>query len=151
LAGTVCAIPHSVAQAYWLNQFESPIHNQQGQLELAPALQLRGYADKDPRLKQQQALPLELLYWAQRVNRDDQEVAVGQLIVVVFFFAMSSCEYSCVRGKWMTTVAGVDDVQFWANDEIVGADNSEWMRRADAVTVTFRRQKKRDNGVVLVY
>jgi hypothetical protein len=71
------------------------------------------------------------------------------LIVVAFFFAMRSCEYSRVQGKRMTTIVGVDHIQFWADDEIVDADDPDGMRRADAVSVTFRRQKNRDNGVVV--
>ena len=49
----------------------------------------------------------------------------------------------------MTTIVGVDDIRFWADDEIVNADDIEGMKRADAVSVTFRRQKNRDNGVVV--
>ncbi len=49
----------------------------------------------------------------------------------------------------MTTIVGVDDIRFWANDEIVDVDDSEGMRWADAVSVTSRRQKNRDNGVVV--
>ena len=61
----------------------------------------------------------------------------GSWIVVAFFFAMRSCEYSCVQGRRMTTVVGVVDIQFWEDDKIVVADDSERMRRADAVSVTF--------------
>ncbi len=49
----------------------------------------------------------------------------------------------------MTTIVGVDDIQFWEDDEIVDAADSERLRRADAVSETFRRQKNRDNGVVV--
>jgi hypothetical protein len=136
-----------VAQAYRLNQFESPIHDRHGQLEPILALQLREYTDADPGVRQQQALPLEVLQRARRRNGNVREVAIGQLIVMAFFFAMRSCEYSCVQGKRMTTIVGVDDIQFWADNEIVDAVDSERMRRADAVSVTFRRQKNRDNGV----
>jgi hypothetical protein len=75
-----------------LNQFESPIHDQHGRLEPALALQQRGHADEDLWVKQQQALPLDVLRGARRVNGNDREVAVGQLIVVSFFFAMRFCE-----------------------------------------------------------
>ena len=60
--------------------------------------------------------------------------------MVAFFFAMRSCEYSCVQGKRMTTIVEVDNIRFWANNKIVDADDSEGMRQADAVSVTFRRQ-----------
>jgi hypothetical protein len=49
----------------------------------------------------------------------------------------------------MTTIAGVDDIQFWEDNDIVDAADLERLRRADAVSVTFRRQKNRDNGVVV--
>jgi hypothetical protein len=94
-------------------------------------------------VKQQQALPLEVLRRARGTNGSDREVAIGQLIVAAFFFAMRSCEYSGVQGKRMTTIVGVDDKRFWADDEIVDADDIEGMKRADAVSVTFRRQKNR--------
>ena len=77
-----------------LNNFESPIHDRHGRLEPVLALQLRGYADADPGVKQQQALPLEVL----------------QLMVAAFFLAMRSCEYSGVQGNRMTTIVGVDDI-----------------------------------------
>jgi hypothetical protein len=138
-----------VAQAYWLNQFESPIHDRRGRLEQILALQLREYADAYPGVRQQQALPLKVLQRARRRNGNVRKVAIGQLAVVAFFFAMRSCEYSCVQGKRMTTIVGVDNIRFWEGNEIVDADDSERMRRADAVSVTFRRQKNRDNGVVV--
>jgi hypothetical protein len=53
-AGTVRATLDGVAQAYRLNQFESPIHDRHGRIEPVLALQLRGYADEDPGVKQQQ-------------------------------------------------------------------------------------------------
>ncbi len=76
-------------------------------------------------------LPLDVLRRARWMNGNDREVAIGQLIVAAFFFAMR------------------DDVRFWADDEIVDADDLEGVRRADAVSVNFRRQKNRDNGVVV--
>ena len=100
-------------------------------------------------MKQQQALPLEVIRRARGMNGNDQEVAIGQLIVVAFFFAMRSCEYSSIQGKRMTTIVGVDDIQFWADNEIVDANDIEGMKQADAVSVTFRRQKNRENGGVV--
>jgi hypothetical protein len=43
-ARTICATLDGVAQASRLNQFESPIHDQHGQLKPVLAIQLRGYA-----------------------------------------------------------------------------------------------------------
>jgi hypothetical protein len=49
----------------------------------------------------------------------------------------------------MTRIVGVDNLLFWADNEIVDADDTEGMRRADAVSVPFRQQKNWDNGVVV--
>jgi hypothetical protein len=70
-AGTICATLNGVAQAYWLNQFESPIHGGHGRHYPVLAIQLWGYADEDPGVKQQQALPLEVLRRARRINGND--------------------------------------------------------------------------------
>ena len=80
---------------------------------------------------------------------NDREAAISQLVVVAFFFAMRSCEYSGVQGERLTTVVGVDDIRFWTNDKLVAVDDHDKMRSADSVSVTFRRQKNRDNGVVV--
>jgi hypothetical protein len=138
-----------VAQASRLNKFESPIHDNSGRLEPVLALQLKGYADEDPGTNQQQALPLEVLDRARQMNDSDREEAVGQLIVVAFFFAMRSCKYLGVQGQRMTTVVGIDDVRFWLNGEQLRTDDHDQLRGADSVSVTFRRQKNRDNGVVV--
>ncbi len=138
-----------MAQAFRLNQFESPIHDRHGRLKPILALQLRGYADADPGVRKQQALLLKVLRRARRLNGNDRKVAIGQFIVVAFFFAMRSCEYSCVQGKRIATIVGVYNIRFWADDKIVDADDPEGTRRTDAVSVTFRRQKNRDNGVLV--
>jgi hypothetical protein len=49
----------------------------------------------------------------------------------------------------MTRFLGVDNIQLWADNKIMDADNPEGMRRADVVSVTFRQQKNRDNGVAV--
>ena len=137
LSGTIRATLDGVAQAYRLHKFESPIHDTSGRLERVLALQLKGYADEDPATRQQQALPLEVLDRARRMDANDREVAVGQLIAAAFFFAMRSCEYSEVQGQRMTTVVGIDEVRFWVKNEQVRTDDLAQLRRADAVSVTF--------------
>jgi hypothetical protein len=53
----------------------------------------------DPGVKQQQALPIKVLWQARRMNGNDREVVIGESIVLAFFFAMRSCEYSSVQGE----------------------------------------------------
>ena len=49
----------------------------------------------------------------------------------------------------MTTVIGVDDVSFRKDNQIVEHDRPDDMRRADSVSLTFRKQKNRDNGITV--
>ena len=63
------------------------------------ALQLKKYADNDPGPTPQQAVPLEVIRKVRSWTRNEMDVAIGQLVVVAFFFAMRSCEFSDVRGQ----------------------------------------------------
>ena len=55
--------------------------------------QYRGYKNLDKNTRQQKALPLIVL-WAIAKNRSTFEnIALGQLFIGAFFFAMRSCEY----------------------------------------------------------
>ena len=78
-----------------------------------------------------------------------QDTAVGQLVVVAFFFAMRSCEYSDVEAQRQTTVVQVKDITFWKGSERVGLQQADEIRNADAVSITFRKQKNRDDGTTI--
>jgi hypothetical protein len=122
-----------VAQAYRLHQLASPIHDTAGRLEPVLALQLKSYADADVAPQPQQAIT----------------VAVGQLVVVAFFFAMRSCEYTDVEAQRRTTVVRVRDVTFWKENERIELEQADDIRNADAVSITFRKQKNRDDGTTI--
>ena len=74
------------------------------------------------------------------------DIAIGQLAVVAFFFAMQSCEYSDVRSGRLSTVVKTDDVRFRKNVETLTTTARDCLRDADTVTITFRRQKNGDNA-----
>ncbi len=78
-----------------------------------------------------------------------QDEAIGQLVVTAFFFAMRSCEYSDAGRGRITTVVTIDDVQFRKDGETFPTDNQELMRLADTVSITFCKQKNRDNGTTI--
>ncbi|KAI2511527.1 hypothetical protein MHU86_2963 [Fragilaria crotonensis] len=112
LSGSIRATLDGVAQAFRLNKFESPIHDAAGRLDPLLALQLKRYADEDPGPTPQQALPLEVIRKVRSWARNETDIAIGQLVVVAFFFAMRSCEYSDVGSRRTTSVIRVDDVRF---------------------------------------
>jgi hypothetical protein len=150
MSSTIRAALDGVAQTFRLtNQFESPIHDAAGRLDPLLALQLKKYADDDPGPKPQQAIPLEVIRKVQSWSRDELDVAIGQFVVTAFFFAMRSCEYSDVGGGRLTSVIRVDDVRFRRHGETLPSAEQTQSQDADAVTVTFRKQKNGDKGATL--
>jgi hypothetical protein len=78
-----------------------------------------------------------------------RDEAIGQLVVTAFF-AMRSCEYSDAgRGRITTVVTINDAVLFCKDGETITTDDQELMRHADTVSITFRKQKNRDNGTTI--
>ncbi len=148
-SGTICTTLDGVAPTFRLHQFESPIHDAAGRLEPVLALQLKGYADEDLDPRPQQALPLEVVRRVLAMRTTARDEAIGQLVVTAFFFAMRSCEYSDAGRGRITTVVTIDDVRFRKDGDTIPADDQELARLADTVSITFRRQKNRDNGTTI--
>ncbi|KAI2489506.1 hypothetical protein MHU86_25083 [Fragilaria crotonensis] len=141
LSGSIRATLDSVAQAFRLNKFESPIHDAAGRLDPLLALQLKRYADEDPGPTPQQALPLEVIRKVRSWARNETDIAIGQLVVVAFFFAMRSCEYSDVGSRRTTSVIRVDDVRFRQKGQDLQTTDRGQLENADTVSITFRRQR----------
>ena len=134
MSSTIRAALDGVAQTFRLNQFESPIHDAAGRLDPLLALQLKKYADDDPGPKPQQAVPLEVIRKVRSWSRNESDVAIGQLVVTAFFFAMRSCEYSDAGGRRLTSVIRVDDVRFRKQGETLSTKDQSQLQNADAVT-----------------
>ena len=149
LSGSIRATLDSVAQTFRLNKFESPIHDAAGRLDPLLALQLKRYADEDPGPTPQQALPLEVIRKVRSWARNETDIAIGQLVVVAFFFAMRSCEYSDVGSRRTTSVIRVDDVRFRQKGQDLQTTDRGQLENADTVTITFRRQKNGDKGATV--
>ncbi|KAI2512435.1 hypothetical protein MHU86_1888 [Fragilaria crotonensis] len=141
LSGSIRATLDGVAQAFRLNKFESPIHDAAGRLDPLLALQLKRYADEDPGPTPQQALPLEVIRKVRSWARNETDIAIGQLVVVAFFFAMRSCEYSDVGSRRTTSVIRVDDVRFRQKGQDLQTTDRGQLENADTVSITFRRQR----------
>jgi hypothetical protein len=149
MSSTIRATLDGVAQTFRLNKLESPIHDTAGRLDPLLALQLKRYADDDPESTPQQAIPLEVIRKVRSWARNQLDVAIGQLVVTAFFFAMRSCEYSDVGSGRRTSVVRVDDIRFRKGGEVVDKAEKEFLGDADTVTITFRRQKNGDRGTTV--
>ncbi|KAI2512348.1 hypothetical protein MHU86_2010 [Fragilaria crotonensis] len=150
MSGTIHATLDSVAQTFRLDKLESPVHNAAGRLDPRLALQLKKCADDNPGAVPKQVTPLEMIRTVQSWARDKLVVAVGQLVVTAFFFAMRSCKYSDVgSGRLTSSVVGVDNIRFRRRGEVLPALSHKKTRDANTVTITLRRQKKGDKGAKL--
>ncbi len=138
-----------MAQTFRRHKFESPIHDAAGRLEPVLVLQLKGYADEDPVPRPQQALPLEVVKRVRAMRTTARDEAIGQLVVTAFFFAMRLCEYSDAWQGRITTVVTIDDVLFRKAGETIPTVDRDLMKFADTVSITFRKQKNRDNGTTI--
>jgi hypothetical protein len=125
------------------------MHDAAGRLEPILALQLKGYADEDLDPRPQQALPLEVVRRVRAMRTTARDEAIGQLVVMAFFFAMRSCEYSDAGRGRITTVVTIDDVRFCKDGETTPTFNQELMRLADTISIMFRKQKNRDNRTTI--
>ena len=95
---------------------------------------------------------MEVVRHLRRLLDTAQDRSVGQLVVVAFFFAMRSCEYSDVESPCRrTTLVQVRDVTFWKEQgsKRVQRDHTDDIRNADAVSITFRKQKNRNDGTAI--
>ncbi|KAI2510348.1 hypothetical protein MHU86_4072 [Fragilaria crotonensis] len=147
MSGTICATLDGMAhQTSRLNKLESPIHYADGRLNPLLALQLEKYADDDdPGAMPQPVIPLEVIRKVRSWARNELDVAV----VTAFFLAMRSCKYSDVGSGRLTSVVRVDNIRFRKRGEALMTSSHEKTRDADAVTITFRRQKNGDKGATV--
>ncbi|KAI2490850.1 hypothetical protein MHU86_23703 [Fragilaria crotonensis] len=83
------------------------------------------------------------------LGKKETDIAIGQLVVVAFFFAMRSCEYSDVGSRRTTSVIRVDDVRFRQKGQDLQTTDRGQLENADTVTITFRRQKNGDKGATV--
>ncbi|KAI2499833.1 hypothetical protein MHU86_14650 [Fragilaria crotonensis] len=104
---------------------------------------------RGPRTYPQQALPLEVIRKVRSWARNETDIAIGQLVVVAFFFAMRSCEYSDVGSRRTTSVIRVDDVRFRQKGQDLQTTDRGQLENADTVSITFRRQKNGDKGATV--
>ena len=91
--GTVQATVDHVAQAFRHGQQTDPCLDNEGILSILLLQQYRGYRNLDANIKHQKALPLIVLRQLSKNYSSIENIAMAQLCVGDFLFAMSSCKY----------------------------------------------------------
>jgi hypothetical protein len=103
----------------------------------------RAFKNKDPKEKQQKAVPPCVIAKLTEVQITELQIAIAQLSVLGFFFAMRSCEYLKVpqAEKRRTDILRLRNVRFIKDGKALPHD-SDFLHLADCVAVTFEMQKK---------
>jgi hypothetical protein len=103
----------------------------------------------DPETRQSQALPAAVISIVESAKATETHIAIGQLVVGAFFFAMRACEFSDVGGPRRTRIITVGDVEFRRDGRRVSHDRVREMEAADTVSITFRTQKNGERGTTV--
>jgi hypothetical protein len=103
--------------------------------------QYKGYANEDPGEIQQQAVTGSVLIMLCLLSLAPLAVAISQLIVPAFFFAMRSCEYLSVPGERRTKLLCMRNVRFFLRRGELH-HNDPRLSLADTVSILFEYQKR---------
>lgn len=111
---------------------------------------MKGYKNADPASKPQKALPPSVFRSVASVTITPLDVAIGQLVIGAFFFAMRSCEYSTVSGERRTKLLSLKSIRFFKDKKLLPHD-SPHLHLADSVSITFEFQKndQRDETITM--
>ena len=107
---------------------------------------LAGFKALDSNDSRQKAIPISVIRQAHKLysnSKDPHAVAISQLIVGAFFFAMRSCEYSKTTSPTeskRTKIVSIGDIRFFRKSKLVH-HNDHTLIDADIVSITFRSQK----------
>ena len=105
--------------------------------------QYRGYKNLDKNTKQQKALPLIVLREVAKNRSTVENIALGQLFIGAFFFAMRSCEYlrtTIAAEKKRTKTLCIRNLRFFLKGKQLDYSAAN-LPLADTITVTFEFQK----------
>ncbi len=102
--------------------------------------QLKGYVNADPGETPQQALSAEVLEKLYKLSTTPEDKAIARLLIVGFFFAMRSCEYSSVTGSRRTKIIRLKGIRFFLGKREL-PHSSPILHRTTSVSLTFEYQK----------
>jgi hypothetical protein len=143
-ASTVRAALDGVVQTYRAHQLGSPIHDARGQIKPVLAAQLKGYLFDDPEVRQAPAILARVVaIVASATGSELHLLAMGQLTVGAFLFAMRACEYSETNGRSRTRTVTIGDDEFRKGSQTISSMDERCLSEADTVSVTYRTQKNR--------
>ena len=98
------------------------------------------YLNEDLPAKQQKALPASILKQLQHNTSTNRAVAISQLAIGAWFFAMRSCEYISVTGTCKTKRLCLRNIRFYRGGREL-QHNDRSLQSADYISITFEDQE----------
>jgi len=141
--GTVRSTVDYVAQTFRSNNQPDPRLDDGGKLNYLLQQQYKGYKNRDKNIKQQKALPACILRKMFANTSTVENIAIAQLAIGAFFFAMRSCEYlrtNIAEEKRRTKTLRVRNIRFFRKGRLVPHTHRS-LALADTVSITFEFQK----------
>ena len=131
-----------MATTFWDFHQHDPRLDIDGKSARLLQLQYSGYRRLDPPEKQQKAAPAILLQEVAKNSTTQRAIAIGELVVLAFFFAMRSCKYSKVakQEEKRTKIIIIGGIWFFLNGVFIKQTHPD-LHNADFVSVTFKDQK----------
>ncbi len=139
-SSTVRSAVDNVAQTFRDNDRDDPRYDKNGKPSRLLSQQYKGYKNADPNERQQKALPASVLHETCKDRSTVRAIAVGQLAMGAYFFAMRSCEYTSVTGSRRTKLLTLHNFRFFRNKQELQLDDP-FLLNADAISITFEFQK----------
>jgi len=136
----------TVAQTFLENHAADPRIANDGNTAISIRRILAGFKALDSNDKRQKAIPISVIRQVHKLyskSNDPQAIAVSQLIVGAFFFAMRSCEYSKTTSPTeskRTKIVSIGDVRFFRHSQLI-QHKDDTLQDVDIVSITFRSQK----------
>jgi hypothetical protein len=110
--------------------------------------QLRGYNTVDPPPKPQVVMTASILRKFYLTLISEFDVALCELFIGAFFFAMRSCEYIQVSGPRKTKLLTIKNIRFFKGKKTL-LHSDQLLHIADCVSITFEFQKRDSKGDVI--
>ena len=135
-----------VAQAFRSALRPDPRLDSDGHISYAMQQCFKGYVNMDPPEKQQKAIPFSVLLTMMKfAGSCALAIAIAQLAMGGFFFAMRSCEYSKAgrEEKKRTKILCLRNIRFFKDNKEIphGPNMTIPLDSCDYVYITYERQK----------
>jgi hypothetical protein len=147
---SVCSALDCISQNFKLADKPDPRLDNDGNIAFFSQRQLQCYKSLDPGEVPQVAITGLILCQFHKQSISPLDLALCELFIGAFFFAMRSCEYIQVSGQRKTKLLALRNIRFFIGNKILH-HGSNSLHLADTVSITFEFQKRDTKNDVITH